>query len=313
MKNSTFIPNRLFLHILLVYLVSLSVACSKEEEPDNPFDNTKGNGGPPSDSLPDPVSITGLHRNIFLPKCANPGCHDGTFEPDYRTVQSSFTTMVYGRVNKLTLDSLKFYTTRVIPGDPDASFLMERLLTTTSDYMPSNGTRLPQSDISSVRTWILNGCPDASGVLPQKPNLPPNITGYLAFNASLQRIDTVRLGGVSTNAFIAPANSIFYLPVIVSDTADGAAATDPQNFTVHEVRFSTDKNNFSNASTIVATWNTPVLFPIWQTLVNTSVWPPGTTVYFRIYVNDGFQPIPAEFPRSASLDFYKTYFSFIVQ
>jgi hypothetical protein len=82
MRKSSGMQFRTYLHLLWVCLVLLSVACTKEEEPDNPFDDPNGNGGPPPDSLPDPVSITGLHRNIFFPKCANPGCHDGTFEPD---------------------------------------------------------------------------------------------------------------------------------------------------------------------------------------------------------------------------------------
>lgn len=302
-----------FLLTLLTVGLLIISSCTKEEAPENPFDNTGNGGGPVQDSLPDPASITGLHRNIFFPKCANPGCHDGTFEPDFRTVQSSFSTMVYSGVNKLTLDSIRFFNHRVIPGDPDASFLMERITTSTSDYMPSNGSRLPSSDVANIRAWIQNGCPDASGQLPQKPNLPPNILGYVAYNSMFQRIDTIRLGGIAYNPFLVPANTIFYMPVVALDTADGASATDPQNFTVHEVRFSTLKDDFTNSSTLVATWNSPIPFPIWQALVNTSAWAPGTTVYFRVYMNDGFQTSPAEFPRNSSADYYKTYFSFRVQ
>lgn len=302
--------------ILSLFLLSILLAlvsCSKEETPENPYDSVNNNQNNNPDSIPDPSSITGLHQNIFFPKCAVPGCHDGTFEPDFRTVQSSFSTLLYMTVNKKTLDSAKIFTYRVIPNDPGNSFLMERLTTTTSEYMPSNSVRLSSTEITQVRNWINNGCPDADGQLPQKPNLPPNIVGYGAYTTSFVQLDTARVGGIVYNPFIAPANSTMLIPVIALDTADGTSATLPQNFTVHQLKFSTDKNNFNAATSINMTWMSPIPYGVWQATVNTAVWPVGTTVYFRAYFNDGFQLNPAEFPRTQSLDYYKTYFAFKVQ
>ena len=69
------------------------VACRKEEDPiPNPYDNPL-NDPPPSGGGPDPFdpsSIQGLHQNIFSTKCASAGCHDGNFEPDFRSVESSY-------------------------------------------------------------------------------------------------------------------------------------------------------------------------------------------------------------------------------
>ena len=156
----------------MVFLFVLMISsCKKEETPDNPYDNVNYNNGGNQDSVPDPASITGLHKNIFFPKCANPGCHDGTFEPDFRTVQSSFSTLIYMGVNKKTLDSVNFFNYRVIPNNEATSFLIERLTTSTSDYMPSNGVRLGSTDMGNIRKWIQDGCPDVDGVLPLKPNL----------------------------------------------------------------------------------------------------------------------------------------------
>ena len=108
---------------MMVFLsVILISSCKKEETPDNPYDSVNYNNGGNEDSIPDPSSITGLHKNIFFPKCANPGCHDGTFEPDFRTVQSSFSTLIYMGVNKKTLDSVNFFNYRVIPNNESASF-----------------------------------------------------------------------------------------------------------------------------------------------------------------------------------------------
>ena len=305
---------RLFRYSLTVMLVGmLFSACKKNETPDNPYDSVNYNPDPDNDSIPSPSSITGLHKNIFSPKCAVPGCHDGTFEPDFRTVQSTFSTLVYMSVNKLTLDSVNFFNYRVIPGDDTASFLMERLLTPTSDYMPSNSVRLPDADIANIRKWINDGCPDVNGDLPTRPNLAPNVNGYIALNSSLVRIDTSRVDGVVFNPFIAPANATIILPVLALDTADGIYATHPQDFTDFKLKLSTDKNNFTTATTINAVWMSPIPYNVWQASVNTALWPVGTTVYFRVYVNDGFQVNPAEFPRAASLDYYKTYFAFKIQ
>ncbi|MFN8154510.1 MAG: hypothetical protein U0Y08_09490 [Bacteroidia bacterium] len=297
----------------ILLMVSGIIGCSKEETPENPYDsvdysNTNGN-----DTTPDPASITGLHQNLFFPKCAVPGCHDGTFEPDFRTVQSTFSTMLYMTVNKRTLDSAKIFTYRVIPDDPDNSFLMERLTTTTSEYMPSNSVRLSSAEIANVRTWINNGCPDADGQLPQKPNLPPNILGYNAYTTTYVRLDTSRVDNIVYNPFIAPANITMLIPVLAYDTADGTNATLPEDFTVHQLKLSTDKNNFSAATTVNMTWLSPIPVGVWQATVNTANWPAGTTVFFRAYFNDGFQLNPAEFPRNQSLDYYKTYFAFKVQ
>ena len=301
--------------LLLLLMIGINAlsSCKKEEAPTNPYANVNYNFGNNPDSIPDSSSITGLHKNIFSKRCANPGCHDGTFEPDFRTVQSSWSTLVYMRVKKTTVDSVNYFTTRVIPGDYQHSFLYERITTLTSDYMPSNGTHLSANDVSHIKTWIMNGAKDSYGNTPQRPNLPPSIIGYIAADINYVRLDTVRYGGISYNPFIAPSNSNFYLPFLALDTADGTSATDPAMFTVHKIKFSTQKDNFTAATTINCTWLTPIPYTFWQAVVNTSQWSIGTTVYFRIYVNDGFQSSDAEFPRNNSQDYYKTYYAFIVQ
>ena len=127
------------------------------------------------------------------------------------------------------------------------------------------------------------------------------------------RLDTSRQNGIGYLPFYAPANKSMYLVLVALDTADGTTATDPINFTEHKIKWSLDPNNFVGAQTINAFWNTPIPFPYWQAIINTSQWSVGTTVYFRVYMNDGFQALPSELPRNQSPDYYKTYFAFIVQ
>ncbi len=123
------------------------LSCEKDNSPVNPYDAINRDTTSVTINEPDPNSIVGLHRNIFFPKCANPGCHDGTFEPDFRTIASTYSTLVYQQVNKVTLDSITFYFNRAIPNNTSSSFIIERLTTPTNDYMPSNSVRLSQQEI----------------------------------------------------------------------------------------------------------------------------------------------------------------------
>ena len=310
---SNFIKRKKSILIYSIFILCLVFSCKKEEVPENPYDSIDRTVKNTGTTEPDPNSIVGLHKNIFFPKCANPGCHDGTFEPDYRTVQSTFSTLVYQRVNKVTLDSVKLYTERVVPNNTSDSWLIERLTTQTSEYMPSNGVRLNTLDINHVKNWINAGCPDYNGTLPVKPNLQPNIIGYAAFDASNNRIDTIRLNNQNINPFIVQSSSTITIAFAATDTSDGIDGTDPSLFTVKEIRFSTDTNNFNGSTVISASVYLPQ-YEAWVVTVPITTWTTGTTVYFRIYVNDGDHPgVNSEFPRVESYDYYKTLYAFYVQ
>ena len=73
--------------VFAVLLTSTFFACKKDEVPENPYDKVDYSTNTNPDPNPDPNSIQGLYKNIFQPKCANPGCHDGTFEPDFRSIE----------------------------------------------------------------------------------------------------------------------------------------------------------------------------------------------------------------------------------
>ena len=180
--------------------------------------------------------------------------------------------------------------------------------------MPSNGVRLSNSDIDHVKNWINAGCPDVNSALPVKPNLLPNIIGYYAIDlATYLRIDSIRLNNIPINPFVVQSNVNMGILIVASDTADGDDATPVSAFTVKEIHFSLDKNNFTGATVISSNSYVSILGG-WLVQVPANLWSVGTTVYFRIYVNDGHHPgNDAEFPRYESVDYYKTYFSFYVQ
>jgi hypothetical protein len=292
--------------------ILLFTGCKKDSEPANPYSSVNYNSNTATESNPDPNTIQGLHKNIFFPRCANPGCHDGTFEPDFRTVESSYSTLVYQTVNMVTLDSNKIFSYRVIPHNMADSWLIERLTTSTSDYMPSNSVRLVQSDIDHFKTWINNGCPDINGVAAQKPDLQPNVAGYVAVDSAFHRIDTIRVSHNPLLPFIIPEGSTATIAFIALDTADCSAAVDPGQFTVKQIQFTTVKDDYSSAVTVNA-YSYISGYQAWLVNIPTTTWTSGTTVYFRIAVNDGHHSSNAVFPRYESIDYYKTIYAFKIQ
>ena len=304
MKKSTLVT---FLVISILPGIIFINGCQKDPPvPTNPYSSVDYSTHTTPPSSVDSTSITGLHKNIFSVKCATLGCHDGHFEPDYRTVQSTYSTLIYQPVNKVTVNHHDTFTYRVIPYDTAKSFLHERLTTTTSDYMPSNGTnggRLKEYEIQNINKWIMNGCPDVLGNLPAFPDLPPTITGFIATNSVYQRLDTNRVGGVYTNPFIVHADSVVLLFAIVADDS-----TPVQNLPFNQFKFSYNKDDFSSATSMNATY----ILGYWFVMFNTNQFTAGSTVYFRYYVNDGHHSTNTELPMDSSPIYYKTYAAFYI-
>jgi len=117
---------------LLIFTIN---SCERIGNPENnPFDENQINQDTVNFVFEDidPNSIAGLYQNIFKPTCANVGCHDGTFEPDFRSIESSYHTMLFREPIKND-GSLTF---RVDPNNPDQSAIMKRLMGTIEPIMP---------------------------------------------------------------------------------------------------------------------------------------------------------------------------------
>ncbi len=148
---------------LLIWAVLGLVLSASSCEPDDP----------PVPEPPDPIDSTavltyaglpGLQDKVFRPTCANSGCHDGTFEPDFRTLGSTYATLVNQSVIKN--DAAGSYRFRVVPGDTAASQLLVRLqrdIDGNSGIMPlvvEPSSDYPQrraTYIAWVRRWIQEG------------------------------------------------------------------------------------------------------------------------------------------------------------
>lgn len=299
-------------HILLLLGFCLVVSACKKEEvpPPNPYDNVDYGSGEGSAYVPDPESIVGLYENVFRVKCANPGCHDGHFEPDFRSIQSSWSTLVYHDVVKNTSDSA--YTFRVWPGDVSESMLWYRVTDGDAQLqqMPATGQYLTATEQANLRAWIEDGARDMFGNLPVLPNNEPQVQGFVATTLDfLTRYDETenRLDSIFYNPFKIPSGTSFNVVYIVED--DSTAISDLQ---VNQVKFSLDMNDFSSSTSVNANFISLGALNIWVATVNTAAYSVGDTVFMRYYVNDGDHSFNTEFPREDQVDPYKTYSSFYI-
>ncbi len=293
-------------------------ACKKDEVPINPYDKVNyGGGGNPPDTV-DPNSIVGLHRNIFATRCALPACHDGAFEPDYRTVESTWNTLVYHPVTKNTADTAFVF--RVVPGDTSMSVLYERITNccfiNINDRMPQDniGVPLASKDINAIGTWIMNGARDWNGDLPIYPNTPPSFIFFAALDsltatATNFSVPTNRVDSIPFYSFYMDSGVNMYFIPFVED--DSTAVAD---ITVNSLRFSYVGNDFSTPiSSLTASFlDLGGGNGLWYVDVNTAGFLMDTIVYMRYYMNDGDNP-EVEWPNNSSEPLFWTFQSFIVR
>ena len=178
----------------LIIIISIILFYSCKKETINPYDDPNLNP-PNTDTLnyfTDPSKFSSLYNDIFLKHCSNSGCHDGSFEPDFRTIESSYNTLVYQPVIKNNPSG--DYQFRVKAGDIDESVLYTRLLSNSdgsatfdpnSQVMPLTADivydpnqehvwHLEKEDhIANIKTWIEEGSKDMFGNPAVQPNNKP--------------------------------------------------------------------------------------------------------------------------------------------
>ena len=107
-----------------------------------------------------PVTLTQVQSAVFTPTCAVSGCHDGgggalPRSMDLRTGNS------HGNI--VDVPAVQAARDRVEPGNPDASYLIDKLegnQAAGTQRMPPGGPFLDQATIDMVRQWITEGALD---------------------------------------------------------------------------------------------------------------------------------------------------------
>jgi hypothetical protein len=116
---------------------------------------------PPPPPPPPPAAFnatfTDIQDNVFTPTCATANCHAGA-NPDENLnldAQNSYAMLVGIASNQVP------GTLRVAPGNPDASYLIQKMEGTAAvaGVMPPGGS-IAQSSIDVVRAWITAGAVD---------------------------------------------------------------------------------------------------------------------------------------------------------
>ncbi len=292
--------------------------------PPNPFDEIDYGQGVLGELPLDSSSLLGLHHYIFAPKCAQPGCHDGNFEPDFRTPMSAFHNLVYHPVIKN--DEGENFDYRVLPGNRSKSWLWERV--TTDD--PVLG-RMPLYDslsaeqIEAIGRWIDLGAPDIMGQVAGLPNTQPTVFGWLAYDqADATRYDLNRTDLISPMQLPYDRNIIFYFGAYDLDDQGlfGAGHTlgynkarispHPYNVEAEALR---DLDVLGPFEPFIGPvfFDESVLAPYHQRLViNTAEFVRNRPYFVRLYVQDGQHDQPSEWPNSGSPYYILSLMSFVV-
>ena len=292
------------------------MACNKDDQP-NPFDNQDVNQDTVRLEIidPEPASIAGIYQNVFKPTCANSGCHDGTFDPDFRTMESSYNTLIYQEPIKND-GTFKY---RVLPGNPERSVIMARLEDRISPSMPIQIE--PDSDwpskgdeyIQNIRDWIAAGAPDIMGNVRQQNHPAPILDGA---GATVDQNWQPRIRGTG--------------PILIKDSVEQASFyfafrhdnMDPRQFTYNQIAFSSRPDVFDS---------TAVIYPLEVLSVprkergfygNEVEYTHRVTIdtlssmdvsqgqwYFRVYVQDDKNPV-TEIPTDNGIFYIKSYMSF---
>lgn len=134
-----------------------------------------------------PGSLDFLHREVLQRSCAGQAglCHHGQFEPNLSTPALTYTNLVLRpslEKNKRAL---------VVPGDPAASFLMDKLRNKdVISQMPLGAVPLSEENLAAIEAWIREGALRRPGAAPAPAlNNPPARPEIAIFDASGARLD----------------------------------------------------------------------------------------------------------------------------
>lgn len=154
-------------------------------------------------NVPLAPTLASVQANVFNPLCIV--CHSGASAPQGLRLDAvnSFTSLV-GVPSRQNASLL-----RVAPGNPDQSYLIQKLEGSASEgqRMPLGGPPVPQATIDFVRQWISDGALPNSGMPPDMPpavvSLTPDPDSVIdAFPAEIragfdQEIDASTVNGMT--------------------------------------------------------------------------------------------------------------------
>ena len=319
--------------------------------PENPFDSINYDDIDMPTMPVDSNTFTGLHTYIFSSRCNQPACHDGTFEPDFRTVQSAYNSLVEHPITKNYnpgVDGKNPLPYRVTPGSLDESMIWQRLTLhepPNFERMPSSGNPLPDNLLNLIENWIKDGAKDPFGIDPMQANEQPNCFGllsYVPFQGFQFRTDTIRIDANPFNSFVVLANESADLWFGFLDYTDQTNYNFGENLTNTKIQLSSNLFDFEDAVEIdlefvanperntdmfgIPAYQLPeIMHQIYQPILgqnNPYHWrasfnatdlgfPINSIVYIRILVQDEDHEVTT-IPEDSSIQPFAFYYSFYI-
>jgi hypothetical protein len=311
-----------------VFLIIVALPTCKPDDPENPYTTTTTvvqNDNPNLEVIPT-SNFAWLHEKVFLPTCANSGCHDGTFEPEFRSVSSSYHTLVHHPV--ITNNTANSFEYRVVPGDTTLSLLHERLtnfIPNTSGIMPleTDGTDWMENKalyISKIESWIMSGAKDMYGNPPPPAEATPLpiIYGLAIFpqnnTTSPYPRETDSPFGIGAIEVPAGIVDVWIFPYQETAYPVGFEAISLQTSLSATNFVPTFASTFSAQTPITALdfGDSPSSF-YYKATLDLSTATSGQTYYMRCSVDDGLQVNPTLIPNDSSEPFWYLFFSILIQ
>jgi mono/diheme cytochrome c family protein len=135
--------------IILFLLCLLLISCNDSEETTAPTVTIQ-------------PKLSSIQTEIFDKSCGMSSCHGGSAGGLNLQNGNSYNQLVNVASNNDGAHTPPFK--RVLPGNPDSSFLIIKLTnpnaTTQGSMMPQSGSALSSEKINAIRQWISNGAPN---------------------------------------------------------------------------------------------------------------------------------------------------------
>lgn len=310
--------------LLIIIAVGIALAACKKDSPENPYEQVVYDLPEVTADLSalQPGNFAYLHEKVFRPTCANSGCHDGTFEPAFLGISSSYNSLV--NHPGISNDLEGTYEHRVVPGDPENSLLWARMtinLPNSSGVMPL--TVEPDSDWpdqqayyrSLIYDWIASGAPDMFGTPAPTSgsDFPPSPEGILAFpqgnTTDPYQRDPEEAGITPIEIEAAPVDLWIY----IEDDNTSQSLMQPPTLLL-----SGNLSDFSEATSYTMSLQ-PALTGVslggqnvpyvWRATVDFSSALAGDHFYLRCVLDDNVQPEPVTIPNEGSSPIVNAIFS----
>jgi hypothetical protein len=124
-----------------------------------------GSGGGSGNGSTLEPTFASIQENVFTPICT--ACHIGAAAPLGLRLDAANSFGLLVGVPSAQQPQIA----RVTPGNPNASYLIQKLEGTAAvgERMPLGGAPLPQADIAMIRQWIVDGALPPQGSAPSAP------------------------------------------------------------------------------------------------------------------------------------------------